>query len=71
MHKTRELWTMRFKQYKNYTVETEIVLKRIILTAEPENIKAILATQFLDYGIVSHLLQDLTDLFDREGSRLS
>ncbi|KAF8538051.1 cytochrome P450 [Trichophaea hybrida] len=50
MHKTRELWTMRFKQYKHYTIETEIVLQRFILTAEPENIKAILATQFLDYG---------------------
>ena len=34
----------------NYTVETTVVGRRIIFTADPENIKAILAAQFGDYG---------------------
>lgn len=33
-----------------YTVEGRLLFQRIILTADPENIKAILATQFTDYG---------------------
>jgi cytochrome P450 len=33
-----------------YTVESRVVGRRIIFTAEPENIKAILAAQFGDYG---------------------
>ena len=34
----------------NYTVEASPVGRRCIFTADPENIKAILATQFTDYG---------------------
>lgn len=47
-----ENWTSMFKKYARpgqYTVEAGIG-ERVILTAEPENIKAILATQFKDYG---------------------
>ncbi|KAH3920434.1 hypothetical protein HBI56_070000 [Parastagonospora nodorum] len=47
-----ENWTSMFKKYAlpgQYTVEAGIG-ERVILTAEPENIKAILATQFKDYG---------------------
>jgi cytochrome P450 len=34
----------------NYTVEGRLLGRRIVFTADPENIKAILATQFSDYG---------------------
>ncbi len=34
----------------NYTAECTVVGRRCIFTADPENIKAILATQFADYG---------------------
>ncbi|KAJ3570616.1 hypothetical protein NPX13_g5674 [Xylaria arbuscula] len=34
----------------NYTAETTLLGRRLVLTADPENIKAILATQFSDYG---------------------
>ena len=33
-----------------YTIEINLVGQRVIATADPENIKAILATQFTDYG---------------------
>jgi cytochrome P450 len=42
---------MRHEKYQNYTIEMEVLWNRIILTSDSENIKAILATQFLDYGI--------------------
>jgi cytochrome P450 len=47
-----EQWTSWFTTPKgmSYTVDTSPGGKRIIFTAEPENIKAILATQFTDYG---------------------
>lgn len=50
--KTYEMWTNMFNKEcatERYTVEFGS-LNRLILTAEPENIKAILATQFKDYG---------------------
>lgn len=34
----------------NHTGETRIIGRRMVMTADPENIKAILATQFADYG---------------------
>ncbi|TID22340.1 cytochrome P450 alkane hydroxylase-like protein [Venturia nashicola] len=47
-------WTNNFKNFGNsnnpYTVEVSIGGDRLVLTADPENIKAILATQFVDYG---------------------
>lgn len=53
-HDGLSLWTNTFKKFGNpnnpYTVEASIGGERVILTADPENIKAILATQFPDYG---------------------
>jgi len=51
-YKDMEQWTRWFTTPKgmSYTIDTAPVGKRIIFTAEPENIKAILATQFTDYG---------------------
>ncbi|CAO2652227.1 Nn.00g005100.m01.CDS01 [Neocucurbitaria sp. VM-36] len=49
---TYEMWTGMFEKWcgpGRYTVEAGVG-QRVILTAEPENIKAILATQFKDYG---------------------
>ncbi|KAF8250772.1 cytochrome P450 [Wilcoxina mikolae CBS 423.85] len=50
MNRNRDYWTMRHEKYQNYTMEMEVLWDRLILTSEPENIKAILATQFHDYG---------------------
>lgn len=47
-----EMWTNMFMKWcgpGRYTLEAGVG-ERVILTAEPENIKAILATQFKDYG---------------------
>jgi len=46
-----EMWCRVFRQYGKggFTVEAGVG-ERVILTADPENIKAILATQFKDYG---------------------
>jgi cytochrome P450 len=51
-HKNLEVWDRFFNQPKgyHYTVEAGPAGRRCIFTAEPENIKAILATQFGDYG---------------------
>ncbi|TVY85472.1 Cytochrome P450 52A1 [Lachnellula suecica] len=51
-YKDYQLWTRWFTTPKgmNYTFEAAPLGRRMILTAEPENIKAILATQFTDYG---------------------
>ncbi|KAJ2904807.1 hypothetical protein MKZ38_007163 [Zalerion maritima] len=46
-----ELWNNFFAETgRTYTVESRILTRRIFLTADPENIKAILAAQFNDYG---------------------
>ena len=49
--KNLELWVHTFKTYGfgRYTVESDGA-ERVILTADPENIKAILATQFKEFG---------------------
>lgn len=51
-HKNLEAWAAFFAPCKpgSYTVEACPLGQRIIFTADPENIKAILATQFQDYG---------------------
>lgn len=41
---------MGFKDAGANTVEFTILGRRVIQTADPENIKAVLATQFHDYG---------------------
>lgn len=50
--RTHEMWLAMFEKYAGkgrYTVEANIV-NRVIFTADHENMKAILATQFKDYG---------------------
>jgi len=50
--KTYEMWVDMFQKWcgpGQYTIEAGVG-ERVVLTAEPENIKAILATQFKDYG---------------------
>jgi cytochrome P450 len=51
-HKNLETWQGWLKNDKNFgqTVEGTPAGLRCIFTADPENIKAILATQFQDYG---------------------
>ncbi|KAL5118698.1 hypothetical protein ACEQ8H_003375 [Pleosporales sp. CAS-2024a] len=47
-----EMYTAMYEKYAGpgrYTVEADVG-ERVILTADPENIKAILATQFKEYG---------------------
>lgn len=51
-NKSYDMWLSMFKKYAppgHYTLEAGIGA-RVIFTADPENIKAILATQFKDYG---------------------
>lgn len=58
--KVMEMWLRTFRKWGtngNYTAESGIGM-RVILTAEPENIKAILATQFKDYGKGEHFRRD-------------
>ncbi|WYZ34952.1 hypothetical protein EsH8_I_001228 [Colletotrichum jinshuiense] len=49
-HKNVEFWEDMLSAVKGWTGEKRILGMRIVFTAEPENIKAILATQFSDYG---------------------
>lgn len=64
-HRTHEYWWKMFGQRPGgggvniggengkkfpYTVETITIGGRLVLTADEENVKAILATQFADYG---------------------
>ncbi|KAK1600660.1 cytochrome P450 [Colletotrichum navitas] len=50
-HKNVEFWTDRLSVVKGWTGERRLLFgMRIIFTADPENIKAILAAQFSDYG---------------------
>ena len=43
-------WQRRFEEAGSHTVEVSITGRRFILTDDPENIKAMLTTQFHDYG---------------------
>ncbi|KAK1752377.1 cytochrome P450 [Echria macrotheca] len=49
-HQNLEQWRQFLYPANNYTAETRILARRVVFTAHPENIKAILATQFGDYG---------------------
>lgn len=57
-----ELWLKMFGKYGRggWTIEGGVG-QRVILTAEPENIKAILATQFKDYGKGEQFQKDWND----------
>lgn len=49
-HKNLEIWRKLIGDAPFQTVEMSVLGRRTVMTAEPENIKAILATQFGDYG---------------------
>ncbi|KAA6413114.1 MAG: cytochrome P450 [Lasallia pustulata] len=52
-HRNLELWEWLFKSGNAncpYTVEVNVASERLLFTADVENIKAILTTQFADYG---------------------
>lgn len=49
-HANLQFWQDMFRRIGGYTGEVRVVGRRIVFTSEPENIKAILATQFGDYG---------------------
>lgn len=51
-NKNLEAWHRFFNDapVNDYTVEAEVLGRRIIFTCNPENIKAVLATQFNDFG---------------------
>ncbi|KAI8632582.1 glycoside hydrolase family 20 protein [Xylariaceae sp. FL1651] len=49
-YKNFETFKELVKPAPEYTVEGRMLGRRVLLTADPENIKAILATQFSDYG---------------------
>lgn len=58
-------WHSLFRKYGHpsnpFTVETSVLGIRLVFTADPENIKAILATQFNDYGKGEHFHRDFKD----------
>jgi cytochrome P450 len=60
-----EFWLQNFSTYGNpsnpWTIEAGNGPRRIVLTADPENIKAILATQFQDYGKGENFNKDWHD----------
>ncbi|KAK3394178.1 cytochrome P450 [Podospora didyma] len=45
-----QFWRFIFDSTNSWTAESRIIGRRVVFTADPENIKAILATQFGDYG---------------------
>lgn len=49
-HQNMQGWLRWFTMGDTWTVEACPVGRRVVFTADPENIKAILATQFNDYG---------------------
>ena len=54
LHRNHEWWWKMFRKFGNperpHTAEAFTLWQRFIFTADEENIKAILATQFQDYG---------------------
>ncbi|KAK4994209.1 hypothetical protein LTR66_005702, partial [Elasticomyces elasticus] len=77
-NKSLELWHKIFSHYGNisnpYTVEANCGGQRLIFTADEENIKAILATQFADYGKGKTFHDDWHDflgdsIFTTDGAR--
>jgi len=52
IHKNRELWQMRTRENGSETLEMKILWERMVFTSDDENIKAVLATQFQDFGAV-------------------
>ncbi|KAI0890726.1 cytochrome P450 52A11 [Annulohypoxylon maeteangense] len=49
-HKNYEVFVKLLNNAPFYTAEGRLLRRHIVMTADPENIKAILATQFADFG---------------------
>lgn len=49
-HQNLAFWRQMFGETRSETAEAWLAGRRIVFTIDPENIKAILATQFGDYG---------------------
>lgn len=49
-HKNLEMWEEHLGPLPGWTASCRILHRTAVLTADPENIKAVLATQFVDYG---------------------
>lgn len=60
-----DYWSTMFRtagtKSNRYTAESTAIGERIIFTADEENIKAILATQFADYGKGPHFREEWKD----------
>ena len=73
-YRNHEFWWKMFTEGGNpkkpYTVETLIIGERIIFTADEENIKAILATQFQDYGKGKQFQKEWDDFLGHSKSLL-
>lgn len=49
-HESLAFWQRLFRRVPSGTAEVRVFGRRIVFTVDPDNIKAILATQFSDYG---------------------
>lgn len=49
-HTSYEVFLQFVADKPNYTAESVLLGNRVVTTADPENIKAVLATQFADFG---------------------
>jgi cytochrome P450 len=49
-NRSEEYWLYNFNNAGSYTVEAAVLGSEILFTVDPENIRAILATQFSEYG---------------------
>jgi hypothetical protein len=49
-NQNRQLWEERFQELGGHTMEFTVLGMRVVMTDEPENVKAILASQFHDFG---------------------
>ena len=72
-HRNHEFWWKMFKQNEGkqfpYTVEGITIGGRIVFTADEENVKAILATQFADYGKGPQFRKEWKDFLGLSKSR--
>ena len=49
-HRNHELWWGFFRKARRWTVEADVLGGRVVFTADEENVKAVLATRFGDFG---------------------
>lgn len=60
-HRSDELWELYFEHAGTYTAEANIAGSTLVLTAEPDNIKAMLSTKFADFGKGEDFNRDARD----------